>query len=619
MNPFKSDQLYRYLGCHIAPEGGHIFRVWAPAATAVAVVGDFNEWNPHAHPCQRVDGGVWERRVEHLRAFDTYKFAITDQAGATRLKADPFAFHTETRPATASKIYDLGGYGWGDGAWQAQKRAADPLGQPMNIYELHAGSWKRYPDGNPFSYTKLVEELIPYIQEMGYTHIELMPITEYPFDGSWGYQVTGYFAPTARYGTPHELMALIDSCHRANIGVILDWVPAHFPKDEHGLYRFDGTPCFEYADPRRGEHREWGTCVFDWGKPEVRQFLIASALFWLDVYHVDGLRVDAVASMLYLDYDRRDGEWLPNEFGTNENIDAVTFLKDLNETVLTAFPHTLMIAEESTAWPLVTRPPFDGGLGFTLKWNMGWMNDMLRYIATDPLYRAGDHNALTFSFFYAFSENFILPVSHDEVVHGKKSLLDKCFGDYAQKFASVRAFIGYMMAHPGKKLTFMGCELGQFSEWNCHDALDWALLEFPAHRQLHAFFKAIHRFYRETAPLWADDFSWKGFEWIAHDDAAQSVIAFRRIDPATRREIIAVCNFTPVQRVDYRIGVPQSGYYATVFSTDAVEFGGSGILNKTVRTAKRPMHGHPQSIKLTLPPLSVVYLEKKTSRSARSR
>ena len=607
---YEDIHAFRQMGCHLLDDGTYIFRVWAPNASAVSVVGNFNGWQEDAAPLTRREDGVWEGQAAGAQEYDAYKFCIWSGDGQKVLKSDPYAYHYETRPANASKIYHLDGYEWQDTAWQQKKQELPVLDQPVNIYEVHLGSWRRYPDGQTFDYDKLSEELVAYAVEMGYTHLELMPVMEYPYDGSWGYQVTGYFAPTSRYGTPHQFMRFVDRCHQAGLGVILDWVPAHFPKDEHGLYRFDGSPCYEYADPRKGEHYEWGTCVFDYGRTEVQNFLISNALFWLEEYHVDGIRVDAVASMLYLDYNRREGEWVPNRNGGKENLEAVAFLQRLNETVFAEHPQAMMIAEESTAWPLVSRPTADGGLGFNFKWNMGWMNDMLRYMSLDPFFRKDNHDSLTFSFFYAFSENFILPISHDEVVHGKGSLIGKMPGSYEDKFANVRAFLGYMMAHPGKKMLFMGSEFGQFKEWAFKEELDWLLLDYESHRQLQHFVAAINRFYRQTPPLWENDFSWEGFSWIAHDDYQQSVIAFRRMDRKGNERVV-VCNFTPVQREEYRIGVPRRGRYQEVFTTDAAEFGGSGVSNGTLRSENIPMHGQEQSIALTLPPLSVVYFQYK--------
>ena len=486
---------YEYLGLHREqkPDGtiGMVCRVWAPRAQAVSLVGEFNDWNESADPLKKISDGVWEGWLkEPLEPFTLYKISVTGADGETVQKADPYARHFETRPGTAARYYELGAHQWKDAAWQ-RKRAAHPhLNGPVNIYELHLGSWRKYPDGKPFSYGKMADELIPYVKDMGYTHIEIMPITEYPLDQSWGYQVSGYFAPTSRYGTPDDLMDFIDRCHQAGIGVIMDWVPAHFPRNRDGLAWYDGSPCYEYGDPRKGEHKEWGTLVFDYGRPEVISFLISSAVFWLREYHMDGIRVDAVASMLYLDYNRRDGEWVANKDGGRENLEAVRFLQTLNEAVFAEVPEAMMIAEESTAWPMVTKPPYMGGLGFNYKWNMGWMNDMLRYISLDPIYRKYNHDNLTFSFFYAFSENFILPISHDEVVYGKCSLIEKMPGTWEQKLSGVRLFVSYMMAHPGKKLQFMGAEIGQSNEWDSNKTLEWELLEEPSHAQLHEFFAA---------------------------------------------------------------------------------------------------------------------------------
>ncbi|MCQ2404873.1 MAG: 1,4-alpha-glucan branching protein GlgB [Clostridia bacterium] len=600
---------YQRFGNHKTPDGKRRFCVYAPAARAVSLVGDFNDWQPGNLPLSRLPDGAWELVCDDFPTFTAYKYAVVQQNGKTVMKADPFATHFETRPGSASKIFDLDGYDWHDNAWQEEKAKRSVYDIPLNVYEVHLASWRQQENGDFLSYEQAARDLAAYASEMGYTHVELLPITEFPFDGSWGYQVTGYFAPTSRFGTPHDFMRFVDILHEAGLGVIMDWVPAHFPKDEQGLYRFDGTPLYEYADPKKGEHKEWGTCVFDYGKNEVQSFLISSALFWLEQYHVDGLRVDAVASMLYLDYGRKAGEWVKNQHGGNENLEAVAFLQRLNTAVFGAFPNTLMVAEESTAWPLVSRPVDAGGLGFNYKWNMGWMNDTLRYMSLDPYFRKDNHHSLTFSFFYAFSENFILPLSHDEVVHGKKSLLDKLPGSYEEKFAGARAFAAYTMAHPGKKLTFMGNEFGQFKEWDFKAPLDWFLLDYPAHKTYHEFTKALNRFYLDHPALWGNDFDWDGFSWIVPDDAAQSVVAFARRDKAGH-ELVAVCNFTPVAREHYRIGLPQSGTYRAVFSTDDQAFGGAGNKSAPVKTEEKPSHGFDQSATLHLPPLSVTFLER---------
>ena len=602
---------WEVMGAHFGEKDGKngvIFRVWAPEAKSVSVIGDFNGWDRLKNPCAKISTGVWEGFAEGLPEYTAYKYAVETRRGEVREKADPYAFHAEARPRTASKTYELGGYEWGDQSWV--KARSDQYNRPTNIYELHLGSWRRGEGGRTLTYIETAELLIPYVKEMGYTHIELLPVMEHPLDASWGYQVTGYFAATARFGSPKDLMKLVDMCHQAGIGVILDWVPAHFPKDGHGLFEFDGTYCYEYSDHSRREHPHWGTRVFDYGRKEVASFLMSSALFWLDVFHADGLRVDAVASMLYLDYARRAGEWTPNKYGGRENLEALAFIRNLNTRVFESFPYTMMIAEESTAWPMVTKPVYLGGLGFNYKWNMGWMNDTLHYMKLDPIFRQFNHNDLTFSMTYAFSENYVLPISHDEVVHGKCSLLEKMPGYYADKFAGVRACLGYMIAHPGKKMTFMGIEIGHFIEWNFSQSLDWHLLDFDMHLKLQNYVKSLNKLYLENDALWSRDSGWDGFVWITNGDFQGNTLSFRRISKDDK-ELICLYNFSPVEHAGYRLGVPSPGEYREVLNSNALDFGGWGQTNPESIRADAIQYGdYKNSLQLDLPPYCALFLEK---------
>ena len=612
---FKSGdavRAYDFFGAHLVNWDGRegvVFRVWAPNALSVSVVGNFNDWDNTSHFMYRIDSSSWELFIEGLKPFELYKYCIETPYFEKILKTDPFAFHAETRPDNASVIYDIEQYKWDDEQWFADRLNGDNLKKPMNIYEIHAGSWRRNPDGNFFSYRRLAEELVPYLKEMNYTHVQLMPVMEYPFDGSWGFQTTGYFAATSRYGTPADLMYLIDMLHRENIGVIMDWVPSNFPKDPHGLVKFDGTCLFENEDPKLGERSAWGTCLFNFSRNEVISFLVSSAMFWLDKFHFDGLRVGALSSMLYLDYGKEEGEWLPNKFGGKENLESIAFIKRLNTAVHTFHPDVMMFAEENTSWSKLTHKVEEGGLGFDYKWNMGWMNDMLHYMSLNSLWRPFNHDNLTYSFFYAFSEHFLLPISHDEVSHGKGSLINKMPGEYDDKFSGVRAFITYMYAHPGKKLVFMGTEIGQFDEWDADAELQWDLLSFEKHAMLKTFFKELNSFYLANKPMYELDTSWKGFDWIHHDDYTNSVIAFKRTD-SEGNEIIAVCNFQPAKRENYFIGVPEYGLYDEVFSSDDERFGGTGVSNGCdIKPELMKIHGCDQGLSLTLLPLGVIYLK----------
>ena len=611
---------FDYMGAHpFVQDGeqGYLFRVYAPEAKKVSVMGEFNDWNRDADYMMRDEQGIWEKFIPNIPEYAAYKYSVWAKSGDVFDKSDPYGFHFETRPGNATKAYDIDGYEWGDASWLDWRKKHLPYSNPVNIYECHLGSWKMHEDGNFYSYRQLADELVPYVKEMGYTHIEFMPLTEYPFDGSWGYQVIGYFAATSRYGTPKDLMYLIDRAHQAGLGVIMDWVPAHFPKDGCGLVEFDGSHLYEYADPLKMEHKEWGTRVFDYGKVSTRNLLFSSAMFWIEKFHMDGLRVDAVASMLYLDYNRQ-GEWRPNVHGGRENLEAVDFLRLLNEYILTDHPDVMMIAEESTAWPMVTKPGYDGGLGFNFKWNMGWMNDMLCYCSADPFFRKDMHDKITFSFMYAFSENYILPLSHDEVVHGKCSLISKMPPPYENQFGGLRALYGYMAAHPGKKMLFMGGEFAQFSEWAYQRGLDWMLLDYPAHRQMQAYVKALNHFYLATPQLWEQDTDWRGFEWISHEDNRNNIIAFRRV-AKDGSDIVVVVNFSPEEQQEYRIGVPITGTYEEIFTSDKTEFGGSGMANGKLKTENKPMHGQEQSIVLKIPRFGVLFFKGKARAKRRTK
>ncbi len=612
------------LGAHYVLQDGRRgvrFAVWAPDARTVSVVGDFNGWDTRVNPLERLpDGEVWSAFLPDLPPDTIYKYAIEPPWGGPYiLKADPYGFFAQRKPETASLTYDFSDYAWGDGDWQEARQRGDSYENPMLIYEVHLGSWRRTLEGDYLSYRDLAEQLVAYARDMNYTHLEFMPLCEHPYDGSWGYQATGYFAVTSRYGRPEDFKYLVDRAHQAGLGVIMDWVPGHFCNNDEGLRRFDGPNLYESDNPQRAENRQWGTTNFDYGRTEVQSFLISNALFWLEEYHIDGLRIDAVANMLYLNYGREEGEWQPNRYGDTGNLEAMEFLKKLNMAVFKYHPGALMIAEESTAWPLISKPVHVGGMGFNYKWNMGWMNDALQYMSLDPIYRKWHQDKLTFSLMYAFSENFILPLSHDEAVHGKCSLLSKMPGDYWQKFAGLRAFFAYWMAHPGKKLLFMGGEFGQFIEWNFDDSLDWHLIEqYDKHREMLAFSRALNRFYRENPPFWEVDFDWTGFEWIDCRDADNSVLTFVR-KAKNGDFVVAVCSFTPEVRHGYRIGVPLPGVYREVFNSDRAAFGGSDVKNEGPLYAEpTPWHERGQSLVLTLPPLGVIYLRHEPEKSTES-
>jgi len=609
-------KIYEKLGAHLikfdGTEGVH-FAVWAPNAKYVSVVGDFNEWNPSKNPMKLLgSSGIWATFIEGLKEGMLYKYYIHGWDNSVQLKADPYGFFFEVRPKSASIVYKLKDkYIWNDSKWIEKRKNTNWLNEPISIYEVHLGSWRKKPDGSFLNYRELAHELIPYVKWLGFTHVELLPIVEHPLDESWGYQCVGYYAPTSRFGTPQDFMYFVDYAHQNDIGVIVDWVPSHFPKDGHGLIRFDGTCLYEHEDPRKGEHKDWGTLIYNYGRNEVRNFLIANALFWFDVYHIDGLRVDAVASMLYLDYSKKEGEWIPNQYGGKENLEAIDFLRKMNELTHGHYPGTLTIAEESTAWPMVTRPTYIGGLGFTMKWNMGWMHDTLFYFSRDPIFRKYHTNSITFSLLYAFSENFVLPLSHDEVVYGKGSLFQKMPGDKWQKLANLKLLYGYMYGHPGKKLLFMGSEFAQINEWNWQWQIEWHLLDDEAHRGVTNFIRDLNSLYKKEKALYEVDFHWNGFEWIDFSDSEQSIISFIRKSKNNREFLIFIFNLTPVPRFNYRIGVPEEGFYKELLNSDSYIYGGSNLGNNGgVWSQNYPFHGKPYSIELTLPPLAVLILKK---------
>lgn len=599
---------HKFLGSFLE-DGVCTFRVWAPKAKKVFVTGEFCSWNPHIYEMQPFnDKGIYEITIPDIKQFDSYKYIIVTESGQELWKADPYAVHAETRPQTASKVYKVPNYKWEDDKWMSKRHV--PYHEPMNIYEVHLGSWKHKENGDEFSYRELADELVNYVKEMNYTHIELLPVTEYPYDKSWGYQVTGYFAPTSRYGTPEDFMYFVDKCHQNNIGVILDWVPGHFTKDAHGLYEFDGTPCYEYSDPRKMEHEGWGTRVFDYGRNEVRSFLTSSAISWIEDYHIDGLRVDAVSSMIFLNYCRDEEKSARNIYGGFENLEAIDFLKNLNSYIKENYSGVSMIAEESTSYPKVTAAVEHGGLGFDFKWNMGWMNDSLDYLEVDPFFRKGSHNKFTFSMHYAFSENYILPISHDEVVHGKKSLLDKAPVAYEDKFANFKAFLGYMFAHPGKKLTFMGVDIAQFIEWDEERQLDWFLLLYPKHNFSHRYIKELNKYYKTTPALWQNDCDWNGFRWHVVDDNTNNVFAFSRIDNSGK-EVLVVSNFSGQILKGYEIGVDTWGSYKISLNSDAKKYDGTALQNRNLKTLNKKKNNFQYTLSINIPPYATMYIEKK--------